>query len=37
MDSSSEAPERPKISKARTSLPLSLQTLDQDDLKEESM
>lgn len=37
MDSSPETPERPKNSKVRTNLPLSLQTLDQDDLKEEGM
>ncbi|XP_045416257.1 uncharacterized protein LOC123644148 [Lemur catta] len=35
VDSSSGAPERPKIPKARTSLLLSLQTLNQDDQKEE--
>uniref|UniRef100_A0A8D1N638 Rho guanine nucleotide exchange factor 4 n=1 Tax=Sus scrofa TaxID=9823 RepID=A0A8D1N638_PIG len=35
MDSSSEAPGSPKTSKARTSLLLSLQALDQDEQKEE--
>ncbi|XP_057600520.1 rho guanine nucleotide exchange factor 4 isoform X2 [Hippopotamus amphibius kiboko] len=36
VDSSSEAPGRPKTSKARTSLLLSLQALDQGEQKEES-
>ncbi|XP_032268746.1 rho guanine nucleotide exchange factor 4 isoform X2 [Phoca vitulina] len=36
VDNSSEASERPKTPKARASLLLSLQTLDQDDQKEES-